>query len=200
MDQKRRSILRVASTGALAGCLSTEITRSVHAQVAQTKRYCTAEIATDDRICSIWAQTKLLVWPEKYVIVSLPKSSLSQATSIVAMATGTFAALVLERDEVSLTLPEPVWTANAVKANAHDGPCRALTFDLSLDLDVFGYFAQAALRLANAKISIVPESAYLKDHILVHERDLDQTVTILNKLIEDCRRALPATQITVPPK
>jgi len=186
VDQKRRTVVRLASTGAITYCLSRG-TRSLQAQGSQVNGYPKTEIRMDERICSIWARTKLLVWPEKYVIVSLPTASLSQAANIVARSTGTFAALVLERDEVSITLPETVWSAHAVKANAQDGPYRAVTFDLSLDLDVFGYFAQAAVRLANAKISIVPESAFLKDHVLIHERDLEQTVAILGRLIEDCR-------------
>jgi hypothetical protein len=69
----------------------------------------------------MWANTKLLVWPEKYVIVSLPTSSLAAAVAIIAKNSGTFAALVLERDEVSLCLPEPVWSAHSIKANAQDG-------------------------------------------------------------------------------
>ena len=44
--------------------------------------------------------------PEKYLLVSLPTSSLSQAAAIVSRCAGTFAALVMERDEVSLTVPE----------------------------------------------------------------------------------------------
>jgi hypothetical protein len=116
--------------------------------------------------------------------------SLMRAANIVAFSTRTFAALVLERDEVSLTLPEEVWKAHALKANSQDGPYRAVTFDLSLDLEVFGCFAPAAVRLANAGVSIVPQSAYLKDHLLVHEKDLDQTVSILEELIKDCQIAV----------
>jgi len=44
--------------------------------------------------------------------------------------------------------------------------------------------------LANARISIVPEAAFLKEHLLVHEKDLDQTVSIVGKLIKDCQATL----------
>ena len=67
-----------------------------------------------------------------------------------------------------------------------------VTFDLSVNLDVFGCFAPAAVALANAAVSIVPQSAYLKDHVVVHEKDLNTTVTVLKKLIEDCRSATKA--------
>src|SRR5438034_8747589 len=74
---------------------------------------------------------------KKYVLVSLPTSSLSEAANIVGRSAGAFAALILERDEVSLTLPEHVWSAHAVKANAQDGPYRAVSFNVDVDLEVF---------------------------------------------------------------
>jgi len=193
MDTNRRTIMKLAATGALTECLNIGIA-GLHAdaQVSQVNRYPTAEVTMNERTCSIWARTALRVWPEKYVLISLPPSLLAQAASIVAQSAGTFAALVLERDEVSLTLPEHAWSTHALKATAQDGPYRAVTFDVNVDLGVFGYFAPAAVRLANADISIVPESAFLKDHVLVHERDLERTVATLGKLIEDCRTALKA--------
>ncbi len=152
-------------------------------------KYPVGEIKLDKARCSLWASTTLHVWPERYLLVSFPTSSLSQASSIVASCTGTFAALVMERDEVSLTVPEQVWSRQSLKASAHDGPYRAITFDLSISLDVFGYFAPAAVALANAGVSIVPQSAYLKDHVLVHEKDLNTSVAALQKLIEACSLA-----------
>jgi hypothetical protein len=180
---RRRFMQTIGATGVAA------VFTRADAQLSPEGKYPVAELRMDERNCSIWARTALHVWPEKYVLVSLPTSSLPQAASIVALSAGTFAALVLERDEVSLTLPEHVWSAHAVKATAQDGPYRAVTFDLSLDLEVFGYFAPAAVRLANERISIVPQSAYLKDHVLVHEKDLEKTVAILQKLIEECKTA-----------
>ena len=46
------------------------------------------------------------------------------------------------------------------------------------------------VRLANARISIVPEAAFLKEHLLVHEKDLDQTISIIGNLIKECQTAL----------
>jgi hypothetical protein len=184
MNADRRTILKMCATGVLAQSLHGE---SALAQTAH--RFPTAEITMSERTCSAWAHTTLHVWPEKYLLVSLPTSAVPEAAKIVALSTGTFAALVLERDEVSLTLPESVWSAHAMKASAQDGPYRAVSFDLNLGLEVFGYFAPAAVRLANEGISIVPQSAYLKDHVLVHDKDLDKTVATLENLIKDCKQA-----------
>ena len=155
-------------------------------QLRVDNKYPLGEIKLDKARCSLWASTKLHVWPEKYVLVSFPTSSLSQASTIVSRCLGTFAALVMERDEVSLTIPEHVWSTQSLKASAQDGPYRVVTFDLSLNLDVFGYFAPAAVALGNASVSIVPQSAYLKDHVVVHQKDLNTTVAVLQKLTKDC--------------
>jgi len=179
-----------AGIGFLAHCLNSGFKGLAFAQGAQPNEFPTAEIKMNERTCSLWAGASLRVWPEKYVLVSLPTSSLPEAASIVGRSAGAFAALILERDEVSLTLPEHVWTAHTVKANAKDGPYRAVSINVDVDLEVFGFIAAAHVRLANARISIVPEAAFLKEHLLVHEKDLDQTVSILGKLIEDCRAAI----------
>ncbi len=190
MNMNRRTTMGVAGIGFLAHCLNSGLTGFAFAQVAQPHEFPTAEIKMNERTCSLWARASLRVWPEKYVLVSLPTSSLSEAANIVGRSAGAFAALILERDEISLTLPEHVWSAHAVKANAQDGPYRAVSFNVDVDLEVFGFIAPAVVRLANARISIVPEAAFLKDHLLVHEKDLDQTVSIVGKLIKDCQDTL----------
>jgi len=115
----------VAGMGFLAGCLNSGLTGFAFAPVSQPYDFPTAEIKMNERTCSLWARASMRVWPEKSVLVSLPTSSLSEAANIVGRTGGAFAALLLERDEVSLTLPEHVWSAHAIKANAQDGPYRA---------------------------------------------------------------------------
>ena len=77
---------------------------------------------------ALWAETRLLRWPGLYRLVSLPCERLAEGAEWVTLVPqGAFAALVLERDEVSLTLPEALaalrdalghWTVN--------GPARAV--------------------------------------------------------------------------
>ena len=190
MNPRRRTMMGVAGVGVLARCVTSGLTGFSFAPFAQPNEFPTAEIKMNERTCSLWARASLRVWPEKYVLVSLPTSSLSEAASIVGRSAGAFAALILERDEVSLTLPEHVWSAHAVKANAQDGPYKAVSLNVDVDLEVFGFIAPAHARLANARISIVPQAAFLKEHLLVHEKDLDQTMSILGKLIKDCQAAI----------
>ena len=138
-----------------------------------------------------WARTRLLVWPERYRLVSLPPTLLHETCSLVAWrAAGTFMALVLERDEVSLTIEESIWAESSLRSRAlHDqGPYRVITFDIDLDLALVGYLAPAAERLARAGVSIVPQCAFRKDHVLVAEQHLERAVAELQALIDEARR------------
>jgi hypothetical protein len=141
---------------------------------------------------AVWARTALRVWPELYRIVSLPPSLLREAAALLARGGGSFAALVLERDEVSLTLREDVFAGSPLRgrARATSPPYRAITLDAEVDLDVCGYLAPAATRLAEAGVPIVPQCAFARDHLLVPARDRKRAVRVLQDWIRDCR--LPA--------
>ena len=137
----------------------------------------------------IWARTRVRVWPESYVLASLPLHRLADASALIASRSVGFAALVVERDEVSLTLVDTLWTGSALAAEAHaKGPFRAITLDIDIDLDVCGYLAPAATLLGEAGVSIVPQCAFLKDHLLVHAEKLETAVRVLEDWIGACRR------------
>lgn len=139
----------------------------------------------------LWKQTRLRIAPEPYVLASLAPSLLPEAAALIASVTAgaggafAFAALVLERDEVSITIAADAWRAStlSMRATATAGPYRAITFDLDLDLAVIGYLAPAAVALAAAQVSIIPQCAYRKDHLLVREEDLARAVAVLESLI-----------------
>src|SRR5262249_51454456 len=139
----------------------------------------------NDRALHFWARTTLHVWPEQYLLVSLRPELLPEAACLVGVASEKFAALVLERDEVSLTIEKGRWLDSPLRpqAAAVNGPFRAITLDVSVDLDVVGYLAPAAVALADAGVSIIPQCACLKDHLLVHEKDLERAIETLNEFI-----------------
>jgi len=147
----------------------------------------------NDRARAVWAATRLRVWPERYRLVSLPASGLQEAADLVGEAAGGFAGLVLERDEVSVAVPEELWRESPLRPRARRdaGPYRAITLDIDVDLDVTGYLAPAAALLAEARVSIVPMCGFLKDHLLVRERDLERALASLEALIARCREASP---------
>ena len=137
---------------------------------------------------AVWARTTLHICPEEYVLASLPVADLGEGALLVGRASG-FAALLLERDEVSVTVTEDLWRESPLRARAlaEAGPYRAITLDVNIDLGVTGYMAPAAARLAEAGVSIVPQCAYSKDHLLVREADLETARAVLETLIAECR-------------
>ena len=141
------------------------------------------------RTSEIWARTTLRLWPEHYVLASLEPGLLGRAAALAGRAKGTFVALLLERDEVSLVVSEELWNGGALEAGcrAVARPFRVLTLDCDVDLEVTGYFAPAAERLARAGIPIVPACGYLKDHILVREQDAGRALAVLEELIAESR-------------
>jgi hypothetical protein len=142
----------------------------------------------NDRARALWALTRVHIWPEAVWLVSLPPDTVRAAAALVAECAGRFAALVLERDEVSLTVPDAVWGPSPLRARAGAvaGPYRVLTFALDLELDVVGYLAPAAERLAAAGVSIVPQCGFHKDHLLVREEDLERARGVLEGWIAEC--------------
>jgi len=141
----------------------------------------------NDRIRELWARTRLRVWPEPCYLASLPVASLAAAGEWLGGCERGFAALVVERDEVSVTVPESAWLGSPLRgrALAEAGPLRALTFDLDLDLELVGFLAPVAERLAAAGVSIIPQCAYLKDHLLVREEQLEDAVRAIEELIRE---------------
>jgi hypothetical protein len=92
---------------------------------------------------------------------------------------------VKERDEVSLTVAAAAWEASSLRRSARSdqGPFRLITVDLDLDLAVTGYLAPAAEALAAAGVPIVPQCAFLKDHLLVPAERLETAVKVLERVI-----------------
>lgn len=147
----------------------------------------------DQKVRQLWAQTRLKVWPERYYLVSLPREALISFAEVftqwVKTDTNHFSAVVIEQDEISLTISETVWlsVANRLSYSAISSAYKVITFNINLDLAVVGYLAPAAAQLAQGGISIVPQCAYLKDHLLIRETDLEQAQAILVTLIQDCQ-------------
>jgi hypothetical protein len=145
----------------------------------------------NEKARAVWARTRLLVWPDPYVLASLRSGDVEEAAALATHSAHAFAAVIVERDEVSLTIREDLWRGSGLEARELQGPFRAITLDVDIDLDVCGYLAPAATRLAEAGVAIVPQCAFLKDHILVHERDLAPAVTALEMLIREAARNTP---------
>jgi hypothetical protein len=142
------------------------------------------------RARALWARTRITVCPEPCMLVSLrpdaPPDAIAEAAALAAC--GPFSALIVAPGEISLTVPAASWRASALRqeSTGESGPYVAIALDLTIELDVTGYLAPAAARLAAAGIPIVPQCAYLKDYLLVREADRDRALAVLEQLIADC--------------
>lgn len=136
----------------------------------------------------LWAQTRIAIQDGRYQLISLPRAELLSASRLVGTVTSPFAALVLEPAEVSLTIPDGVWTEHrsSYENAREDGSYGVITFDLEIDLATTGFLAPVAVRLADAGISIIPQCAFLKDHVLVRESHLSRAVEIIQEWIDHC--------------
>ena len=141
-----------------------------------------------ENVLQLWAQTKLYVWPEEYCLISLQVEHWEPVLSAVAHA-DCFAALIRERDEISVTLSAAACHRISQKLTPRTmaGPYHVITFDLNLELSICGFFVPAAERLAKAGISIVPQCAYLKDHVLIQAERIEQAVKVLQGLIDSAK-------------
>ena len=149
-----------------------------------------ADLPRNERARALWARTTIRLWPETYQLVSLDPSLGEEAAQALAGNPVPFVALVRERDEVSLTVAEAQWRRSPLRSRARSeaGPFRVITFELALALDVVGYLAPAVARLAEAGISVVPQCAFQKDHLLVPARRAADAVRVLRGLVRDCAR------------
>jgi hypothetical protein len=144
-------------------------------------------------VATLWSRTSPLLWPQEVVLASFAVADLHAVMAAIASRVDPrrrgFSALIVERDEVSLTIERAAWETLPIakQAVATAGPYRAITLDLRIDLGVSGYLLHAAERLAAAGISIVPQCAFQKDHLLVRSADAEKAMRILAALVDEAR-------------
>jgi len=130
----------------------------------------------------LFAETKLRVSLDDYVVVSLPPDAGAWAMNLKLEP---FSSVTRDHDEVSL-VEAADWARHgpgAAGAKAQ-GPYTLITFDIKLDLSVVGYLSVVSSLLAENGVSIFALSTYLRDHILVKKVDSHRAVELLNDLVE----------------
>jgi hypothetical protein len=118
-----------------------------------------------------------------YALIHLPAPAITAAAGVLAEIGEPFSALVVDKDEVTLVLPEEDW--QGFKARLPDyraaGPFRLITFDLPLALDLVGFLALVSRALADASVTVLAFSAFERDHLLVPASQLEQAVAALRE-------------------
>jgi hypothetical protein len=122
---------------------------------------------------------------QDYVLVKLPPKAITAAAGVVAQVSEPFCALLVDKDEVSLVIPQEAWEDFQSRLPGHVVNAqyyRLLTFDIELDFNVIGFMALISAALAEAGVSILPLAAYSRDHILVSAAQLDTALAALREL------------------
>ncbi len=127
------------------------------------------------------ARAKLYTDEARYLPFSLPVGALTAAAGILAESRTPFSAVLFDKDEVTLILPEDEWDAFAHRLPDHRAgpPYRLITFDLPLDFELTGFMALVGRVLADADVPLLAFSAYSRDHVLVPEARFEAAWTAL---------------------
>ena len=129
-----------------------------------------AQLYSDDRV---------------YRFIKLPPNAITVAAGIVAEAGNPFCAMLVDKDEVTLMLPEEACEAfqNRLKlATISEIKYRLITFDVILEPTMIGFMAYITKALAESNISVMPYAAFSRDHIFVAETDFDKAISTLKSL------------------
>ena len=142
----------------------------------------------------VWSTAKLKVWPEPVVLATFPRFAGDRVAAFAGRVgvrdAAAFVAFVTEGDECSLTAPEGAFGSWRLRARALEVSrgLRAITIDASMPVDLVGFLAPLAERLAGAGIPIIPQCGFRTDHVLVPGSRFDDAVKVIEGLIADARK------------
>ena len=122
---------------------------------------------------------------QPYRLVQLPANGITAAAGIVAEAGIPFCALLVDKDEVTLMLPEVVCQEfrNRLRFGTISNTVyRLITLDVVLEPALVGFMALISQTLAAADISVMPFAAYSRDHIFVPAADFENALSALKAL------------------
>lgn len=154
-------------------------------------------MALNPRSREVWASARVKVWPDPVVLATFPRFAGDRVAAFAGRVgvrdASSFVAFVTEGEECTLTAPEAAFGAWRLRSRATEvvKGLRALTIEAAMPVDLVGFLAPAASRLAAAEIPIIPQCGFRTDHILVPAGRLDDAVKVIEGLVADCRKEAP---------
>ncbi len=139
----------------------------------------------------VWSSARIKVWPDTVVLATFPRFAGDRVAAFAGRVgvrdAASFVAFLTEGDECTLTSPEAAFEAwrRRKRATQVVRGLRAVTIDASMPVDLVGFLAPAAARLAEASIPIIPQCGFHTDHILVPEARLEDAVRVIEGLIAE---------------
>ena len=135
------------------------------------------------------SKTRVEVAPETFSLVALRNEDWLKLLENPALSPRMTAPFMIFKDrrEVTLLLDETDFETMRVglrEARVERG-FRLLTFDIELDFSIVGFLAFVSNKLAEAGISIVALSAFSRDHLLIKQADLANSLKVLSEFVEE---------------
>jgi uncharacterized protein len=129
------------------------------------------------------------VAPETFYLISLTHRQWTKLLENPELSPRMTAPFMIFRDkhEVTLLLDEidHGTIRHAIRDAKVQGGFRMLTFEVVMDFTVVGFLAEVSRILAGTGVSIVAVSAFSRDHILVSQGDLANTLKALGPIVGD---------------
>ncbi|PJF38292.1 MAG: hypothetical protein CUN55_17755 [Phototrophicales bacterium] len=110
---------------------------------------------------------------------------MTAAAGVVAEISEPFCALIVDKDEVSLLIPEEALEDFKGRLRDYQGEnkrYRLITVDIELPMEMVGFMARLSQKLAEAGVSILPYAAYSRDHIVIEDKHFDNAMQALRAL------------------
>ena len=121
---------------------------------------------------------------ERNRLVKLAPRAITVAAGVIAEIGQPFCALIVDRDEVTLMIPDDAVVDFAKRLREHElgETYRLITVDAELAPDLIGFMAVLSQALADAHVGVFPYAAYTRDHIMVPELQLTLALEALEQL------------------
>lgn len=130
-------------------------------------------------------QARLYSDDVQYRLVHLPPNGITAAAGIIAEIGEPFAALIADKDEVTLVIPADAiedFVSRLRNQQVSESAYRLITFDVELEPTLVGFMACIADALAAAQVPILTFAAFSRDHLLVPVDRFDTALAALQKL------------------
>jgi hypothetical protein len=151
-------------------------------------------MAMNPKSRKVWSAARIKVWPGAVVLATFPRFAGERVAAFAGRVSvkdsGSFVAFVTEGDECTLTAPETAFNAWRLRGRATETVTgqRAVTIEAKMPVDLVGFLAPLAERLAAAGIPIIPQCGFRTDHLVVPENRVEEAVRVIETLIADASK------------
>jgi hypothetical protein len=128
---------------------------------------------------------KLYTDDQLYRLIRLPARGVVAAAGVLAEINEPFGAVIIDKDEVTLVIPDEAVTDFARRLHGHSTSTtayRLITLDVELEPTLVGFMARIAAALAAQSVSLLPFAAFSRDHLLVPADQFDKAWAALKTL------------------